>query len=839
MAGVRVIDFGHYLAGPLAAMLLADQGAEVLKIIQPGRAEADPPFDAVLNRRKRRLSLDLKTESGRTSALTLIDSADVVIENFRPGVMERLGLGAKAATARHPRLIYLSLPGFASDDSTNSQVPAWEGVIGSACGLYTDVNLLRNFLGLPPVYSALPYGSVYGGVHGALAVLMALIARETTGTGEIIEVPLVSAAMSAMGSNVLNVARQPKRYDLPAIPRVVRWALMPALKRILKHASPDWQERAYQLARAMVPALMESYVCADDRVLHVFATDHRRHARDLLQRLGLLGSMEGFGIRDRDLYAPGGGRCNLAEGSNWPQRWQRQFRARIAQRLRTRPAEVWESELAMSGVPCTIQRTTADWLSLEPLHAARIVVDADDPEYGRIRQAGLHCWLREDTNSLSASYAARKSGAEDSESLPGSQGKAHNHLIKHSATEKTSALDGVKVLDLSTMVAGPVCARTLAEYGAEVIKIVSPHPLHGPRMVCWFGIEVDQGKRSLILDLKTKEGQEVLRRLIERADVLVHNFSRAVAAKLGLRKEDLARINPRLLLCRVGAYEGPNSGPWEERKAYDPVLQAASGIMVRYGSREQPEYHGLASCIDYVTGYCAALGAALAIYRRTHDPRGTAAEAVTSLAAGAQLAQVAFAFDFPGRIWDEPSGQHCRGDHALHRLYRARDGWFFLAARVDKRDAILAKAERSCPPGLASAGDSKLAMFLEACFRRHSIAHWQRVFAPLDVAVFPVRTLREIRRACVTPRPAARYLAGGPSVQVVRQRHPAGCLVDTLAPAYARLSRHPLRYLEPAPKPGSDSLKILEELGVSDDKQQELVDKGVVALELSKEYLPP
>jgi crotonobetainyl-CoA:carnitine CoA-transferase CaiB-like acyl-CoA transferase len=358
-------------------------------------------------------------------------------------------------------------------------------------------------------------------------------------------------------------------------------------------------------------------------------------------------------------------------------------------------------------------------------------------------------------------------------------------------------------------------------------------------MVCWFGIEVDQGKRSLILDLKTKEGQEVLRRLIERADVLVHNFSRAGAARLGLRKQDLARINPSLLLCRVGAYEGPNSGPWEERKAYDPVIQAASGIMVRYGSREQPEYHGLASCIDYVTGYCAALGAALAIYRHKRDPRGPAAEAVTSLAAGAQLAQVTFAFDLPGRIWDEPSGQHCRGDHALHRLYRAHDGWFFFAAQVDKRDAILTKSELGCPPGLASAGDSELAKFLEACFRQHSIAHWQRVFAPLDVAVFPVRRLREIRRACATPRPAARYLTGGPSVQVVRQRHPAGCLVDTLAPAYARLSRHPLRYLEPAPKPGSDSLTILEELGIADGKQQELIDKGVVALGLSKEYLPP
>jgi crotonobetainyl-CoA:carnitine CoA-transferase CaiB-like acyl-CoA transferase len=395
------------------------------------------------------------------------------------------------------------------------------------------------------------------------------------------------------------------------------------------------------------------------------------------------------------------------------------------------------------------------------------------------------------------------------------------------------------VLDLSTMVAAPVCARTLAEYGADVIKIESPHPLHGPRMVCWFGVDVDQGKRSLLVDLKSEDGHRILRRLIARADVLVHNFSRSAAARLGLLLPDLARLNPRLVLCRVGAYEGPTEGPWAARKAYDPVLQAASGIMLRYGSAEQPEYHGLASCIDYLTGYCAALGAALALLERARDPQRKGGEAVTSLAQGAQLVQTAFAFDFPGRVWDEPSGQECRGDHALHRLYRARDGWLFLGARPDKRDAILAEPGLRCPPRLASASDPELASFLEARLRTETSAHWQRVLRPLDVAAFPVRTLGEIRRAAVTPRPQARFVAGGPSVQILRQRHPALGPVDTVAPAYARLRRQPLRYVDPAPKPGSHTLEILEELGVPEGERQRLLKTGIVAAALSDDYLPP
>jgi crotonobetainyl-CoA:carnitine CoA-transferase CaiB-like acyl-CoA transferase len=105
--------------------------------------------------------------------------------------------------------------------------------------------------------------------------------------------------------------------------------------------------------------------------------------------------------------------------------------------------------------------------------------------------------------------------------------------------------------------------------------------------------------------------------------------------------------------------------------------------------------------------------------------------------------------------------------------------------------------------------------------------------------VLPVRTLREIRRSAVTPGPRARCLERGPSVQVRRQPHPAGGLVDTLAPAYARLWRHPLRYLDPAPEPGSHTLEILREPGASESERQSLVDRRVAAIEPCEEYLPP
>jgi crotonobetainyl-CoA:carnitine CoA-transferase CaiB-like acyl-CoA transferase len=135
--GIRVIDFGQWLAGPLTALLLADQGAEVIHVDPPGGPRWQTPANATLQRGKQRLVLDLKTNADLACARRLINSADVLIENFRPGVMDRLGLGWDTVRHGHDRLIDCSLPGFAADDP-RAAMPAWEGVLAAATGTYTS-----------------------------------------------------------------------------------------------------------------------------------------------------------------------------------------------------------------------------------------------------------------------------------------------------------------------------------------------------------------------------------------------------------------------------------------------------------------------------------------------------------------------------------------------------------------------------------------------------------------------------------------------------------------------------------------------------------------------------
>ena len=134
LRGRRVIDFGHYIAGPLTGMLLADQGAKVIKVEKP---QGDParvhPAFAIWNRGKQSVVIDLHTPAGQAQALMC--SADIVIENLRPGMAERLGIGSEALAAQPPRVIYCSFSGFGPDHPLR-QAPGWEPIIGASTGLY-------------------------------------------------------------------------------------------------------------------------------------------------------------------------------------------------------------------------------------------------------------------------------------------------------------------------------------------------------------------------------------------------------------------------------------------------------------------------------------------------------------------------------------------------------------------------------------------------------------------------------------------------------------------------------------------------------------------------------
>ena len=203
LAGVRVIEFANYVSGPYAGMLLGDMGADIIKVEEPskgdpfrgwGRVDYSPTFGSV-NRNKKSVTLDLKSEQGKADARALVLSADVVIENFRVGTMERLGLGYEQFREAHPGLIWCSITGYGSDGPYALR-PGYDTVGQAASGL---LSLLTDISDPKPMGISL--SDHLGGMNAANGILGAIIARGRTGRGQRVETSLLEATLSFCGEN--------------------------------------------------------------------------------------------------------------------------------------------------------------------------------------------------------------------------------------------------------------------------------------------------------------------------------------------------------------------------------------------------------------------------------------------------------------------------------------------------------------------------------------------------------------------------------------------------------------------------------------------------------------
>lgn len=798
LKGLRVLDLGRYVAGPLTGMMLADQGADVLKIDAPDHA-FDVDEREIFDRGKRRIRLDLKATKDWQTFLDLAAGADVIVENFRPGVMARLGLDFAALSARNPGLIFASLPGFSETDLERHEIAAWEGILGASTGLFTDINIAKLLLGLPPTFSAVPLASTYGAAHAAIAISAQLYRRQVTGAGCRIEVPLAAAGMSAMCSLAMQIERQPTRFDIPAVPRKLKENVLPALGRLMPSLPRGLRETLYRSVQSAVPPLIASHRCADGKWLYLFAGEHQKIPKRLLETLGLWERFVARGGYCGSPYAGAANGNNLADTANLTKAHHKALGKDLTAAFATESAAYWEDRLNRAGIPCSVHRTSAEWLAEQaPLTGGLTVKLSDD-----VVQLGPAVWLE---------------GCMDLPSTPptdiGQAGWSHPERFFRTATSAQdipaiAPLKGVRVIDLATMVAGPACGRTLRELGAVVTKIDAPNPMHGPRTTLWWGIDLNRGKKNLLLDLRTKEGTTILSRLANRAEVLLHNFTPEAADRLGITELG-GPGGPTI--TQIRAFDGPVGGVWADRHGYDPVLQAATGVMLRYGSSEAPEMHAIASCVDYMAGYLGAFATCLSLLKRART--GETQTAKTSLAQAVQLTQAPFMSTRTAHRG--ASGQDAVGDSASDRLYRCADSWIYLAApRVDK--AIL----------LASLG---AATSLEAALKGLTVAAVEQKLKRSDVAVQAITPLQRMARKLSIEHQSTFAFS--------QRNHAELGQVILIEAAQRRFEGDIAPALSFAPKPGADSVTILAEAGLSPGEIESAIASGAVSLALAEAYLP-
>jgi crotonobetainyl-CoA:carnitine CoA-transferase CaiB-like acyl-CoA transferase len=352
--------------------------------------------------------------------------------------------------------------------------------------------------------------------------------------------------------------------------------------------------------------------------------------------------------------------------------------------------------------------------------------------------------------------------------------------------------EGVRVLDLTHVLAGPFCAYQLAVLGADVIKIEPPGEPdcargRGPddalnRAGRGLNYQVQGGnKRALALDLKAPAGRAILLRLAAGADVFLENYRAGALAALGLGDDALAAVNPRLIRCSLTGFG--QEGPRATVNAYDNVVQAASGVMTRTGTKASGPLKTGASFVDYASGWSAAFAIAAALFQRQRDGSGQRIDCAMFDAALTMLG--------PELAAELANGGAKRDDAGLG-CYATADGLLMLGAFTPKQNRRLWTALGRAD---FAALDSWEGLWSHAAAMRRALAErlaergaeeWMALFREIGVPAERVRTLGEAARdPQLAPRALlGRAAPGEPTVPVAAFRFASdGPRLDRAAPA--------------------------------------------------------
>ncbi|NVK42020.1 MAG: CoA transferase [Oceanospirillaceae bacterium] len=826
--GVRVVDFGQQIAGPAAAMALADFGATVIHIDPPGGPTWKHPANAILNRNKMSLELDLKSDEGRTQALALIEKADIVIENFRPDVMKRLGIDFKALRAVRPELITLSIPGFASNDSLRREWKATEAVVAATCGGFTDMGFNRVLMGLNPSFTPLPLGSSYATALSAASAVLALLEREKTGRGDHIEVPVAAAMMEGLSYNSYVIEGLPERYKT-----------MREHEIAYRKANNIPLDLSYEDLQEFLDPFYRTYECADGRMFYCVCPSHRNHAKRALTVLGIYDELVAEGLPEvADLHLP----IDEWDGETsigvypLPKKWADIIAVKMKKAFLTKSSDEWGRIFGEVSIPGAPHRTTEEWVRDEHTNAAGLIVEVDTPDYGVMKQPGPIAWLENEADAMLKPRPCRHVCFDVAlEEL--TRVAAGEIVTRPTGDEIQPAsgkgwLEGLRVLDLTNVIAGPHSAAFLSRFGAEVVKLDPVTPLYDPLIGTLYTFQSGVNKRSALVNISTAEGREVFDRLVRSVDLVVMNAPQRQIVQLGLDEETLKAINPDLLFCRLDCLGGPRTGPKSEYIGYDDIIQAISGIMIRFGGAETPEEHAHIGTLDVNCGFAAGLATGVALYHKLKTGQSTRAR--TSLSAVTNLLQLPYAFDYEGRPpFNEPSGRGVLGFNPLAHFYRTGDGWIYLdsnTAEVEK----LARVEGLERIGLVE----DVGAYLSEQFAKAPAGFWTDKLRAEDIAVAVPESIEHLRQQNSRLSDGTTGIERGSFAFTIFPDHPCGHRVTQIDHYAIRPTEASIRPLKPTERTGHSTREILADAGYGEAEIESMIERGIAGLGWGREYLP-
>src|SRR5512139_905816 len=390
------------------------------------------------------------------------------------------------------------------------------------------------------------------------------------------------------------------------------------------------------------------------------------------------------------------------------------------------------------------------------------------------------------------------------------------------AKGEPTALDGLLVVDFTRVVAGPACTQTLADFGAEVIKIENPdggddtrsyeHAEIGGESAAF--LTLNRNKHGIALDFTNPKALEIARALIAKADVVVENFSGGVMKKFGLDYESVAALNPRLVYCSISAYG--RRGPFATRPGFDPITQAESGFMSLNGFPDGPPVRTGPPIVDMATGMSACNAILLALLARDRLGRGQQVEVALFDIAMAMTGFFGMAYlingQNPGRFGNSPSGSPTVG------VYEASDGPLYIACANDRlyhrlAVEVLARPDLITDPRFAtrkarSENKEKLRAVIAEVFAGDRLESWMTKMKGANIPVGYLRTVEEGFNA-----PEARERE-----RLSRIPHPTAGWVPNIEPPVS-MSLTPAVDPVAAPLLGAHTDEVLREtLGYSEER---------------------
>jgi crotonobetainyl-CoA:carnitine CoA-transferase CaiB-like acyl-CoA transferase len=615
LQGIRVLDLSEGIAGPIVGMFLADFGAEVIKVESPegDPARANPGF-AMWNRGKRGVTVD-PSDSARLAWLgAQVDGADILLTNGGEQ-LARFGLDVDDILARNGRVILTEMPAY-----LHGYTP-WAGGHESAelLSAIGGPTLRQSSVHGGPVDSVYPTLSYAHGVWASVCTVAALLERESSGAGQLVEVSGVNALQHlAASAYVIN---------------------------------PDGPDPNTAIGPGGRHPLYTRVLAGDGKWLGSGALGPKFETA-MIKALGL-GDM----LNEERM---GGMIQNLLTVDNveWAQK-------KVADAFLAKPRDEWLEIMDSLGIPCGPMESRDVWLDHPQVKAIGMRVEVDDPERGHVVMPGIPLNLTKTPGRVQGPAPMLGQDNDSAPAWPAQPPAAERPPVR------PGPLNGYTILNSGTFVASPYAGCLMSELGANVVKVEPP--TGDPFRKSGYG--VNRGMRSLSIDLQSPAGQEAFHRAVEHADVFIDGLRPGVTKKLNIDYDTLKQINPGLVTMSLSAYgEG---GPIGHKPGVDMVLQAMSGMMLAQGGDGEPVANTIALC-DMTTAAISSLTICLALFHKARTGEGQ--RTWDALGATATYLQGGELVRFQGRPPAPVGGEDFLGREPYDRIYPVSDGWIRIQA---------------------------------------------------------------------------------------------------------------------------------------------------------------